>query len=155
MAGLYTCNWRPGLPVGADLHALLSATVYNKPVVCVLPTLRTSPEYAQIEQGGIADGMRWVLPPYSKDWWRYGELIEQMDKLGYWGRFHTPFTQGDLYWAGFTAHGMTGWNGTPDYYASAPTLIEAACYAAIMTDESGRAYLDAVPETDLLEIMRA
>lgn len=44
----------------------------------------------------------------------------------------SPFTEGDQWWVGLTPKGVTGWNGRPDIYVSAPTLTDAICEAVIL-----------------------
>ena len=55
---------------------------------------------------------------------------------GWWWQLQTdtnPFgddAAGALCYAGVTPHGVTGWNGTPDYYVGATTLGLAVCQVA-------------------------
>jgi hypothetical protein len=59
------------------------------------------------------------------------EVVEKMDKRGFWLRLVTPFDDGSLYHAGFTPLGVTGWNGRPDHEAAADTAPLAICKAAL------------------------
>lgn len=65
------------------------------------------------------------------------QVVEKMESLGHWCQTQTPFgaigslAAYDGYWAGFTPHGTTGWNGTPDHWTCAETLPLAICLAAL------------------------
>jgi hypothetical protein len=61
-------------------------------------------------------------------------VVVWMEQKGFWCQMRTPF---DVvggkwyngYWAGFTPHGTSGWNMTPDHWTSAETLPLAICLA--------------------------
>jgi len=64
------------------------------------------------------------------------QVVEKMQQHGFWCQMRTPFDVPggkwyDKYWAGFTPHGMSGWNGTPDNWTQADTLLIAICHAAL------------------------
>lgn len=63
------------------------------------------------------------------------DVTEDMHVRGYWCQMRTPFGTGehdDGYWAGFTPHLTTGWNGKPDNWTQAQTLPLAICRAALL-----------------------
>lgn len=60
-------------------------------------------------------------------------ILKSMEIAGYWARVTTPFTKDDLYSAGFTEQGVTGWNGTPDHHVRDKTLFGAVARAALLT----------------------
>lgn len=78
-------------------------------------------------------------PNYSTDIASAWKVVEKMEALGFWCQTQTPFgaiaslAAYDGYWAGFTPHGTTGWNGTPDHWTCAETLALAICMAALKT----------------------
>lgn len=60
-------------------------------------------------------------------------LRARKDGDRYWCEMRTPWMDGDQdYRAGFSLWGCTGWNGRPDYSASAPSLSRAICEAAVL-----------------------
>jgi len=65
-------------------------------------------------------------------WW----VVEKMEVRGFHWRLTTPFVAGDLYYAGLTPMGVTGWNGRPDNLASANLMPLAICRAALAAIES-------------------
>lgn len=77
---------------------------------------------------------------YSYDWHDLAFLLGVLERR-FHGLIKTPFVPGEMYWCGWTPHGMTGWNDRPDYYASGPTLPLAVCYAALLTTAEGAALL--------------
>lgn len=44
----------------------------------------------------------------------------------------SPFTSGASWFAGLTPHGVSGWNGSPDFMAEGSTEMEAVCKVALM-----------------------
>ncbi len=62
-------------------------------------------------------------------------VVEHMIGLGYHWKINTPFDprtrDGQLYHAGFTEWGVSGWNGRPDHRACGETLALAICRAAL------------------------
>lgn len=78
------------------------------------------------------------------DYWKPDECIDQawrlvvkVNSLGYWMRLHTPFSASEehYYSAGFTEHGVTGWNGRPDYLKTGKTAPEAILRAVYYLDK--------------------
>ena len=59
--------------------------------------------------------------------WEVVEKLQQQFHL----RLNSPFDFGDPYFAGFTPLGVTGFNGRPDFEASAPTAPLAICRTAL------------------------
>lgn len=58
-------------------------------------------------------------------------VVEAMAGRGYWARLTSPFTRGSAYFAGFTPHDFTGWNGRPDHLGGGDTMPLAICRAAL------------------------
>lgn len=56
-------------------------------------------------------------------------LVEKLNEQFHM-RLTTPFMPDCPYFAGFTPHGVTGWNGRPDIQAHAPTAAMAITLAA-------------------------
>lgn len=69
--------------------------------------------------------------PYTKDWNWMGQVIEKMSALGFYLKTHGPMEPGGLEHAGFTPHGVTGWNGRPDFGATGVTMPIAVGLAAL------------------------
>lgn len=77
------------------------------------------------------------VPEFSTDLTAAMQLAEQLTDRFHW-RIHSPFQQGDKWFAGLTPLGVTGWNGRPDYEAGANTLPEAlarVAYRALRGEE--------------------
>lgn len=75
-----------------------------------------------------------VIPLYSVSLEAMWLVIDEMYRRGFWCQMRTPFqagADGDGFWAGFTPHGTTGWNGKPDHWTSAETMPHAICLAAL------------------------
>jgi hypothetical protein len=75
-------------------------------------------------------------PLYSTDIRIAFRLAESMEKLGMWLKLASSFAPKDselgrLWNAGFTDHGVTGWNGRPDYHAQATTAARAIAESAL------------------------
>lgn len=84
------------------------------------------------DPGGYRIGPR----PYSTTSEAALFVIGQMESRGYWCQMRTPFgpvgtVSYDGYWAGFTPHQTTGWNGKPDSWTNAHSLALAICRAAL------------------------
>jgi hypothetical protein len=64
------------------------------------------------------------------------ELVDGMDRQGLWLTLTSPWVRitpaGDLWWAGFTKHGTTGWNGRADYKACGTTMEKAIFNAVVL-----------------------
>ncbi len=73
---------------------------------------------------------QYVLRPYSTSIGAAWEVVEKLNK-----KFHlrliSPFEPGEPYFAGFSPHGMTGWDGRPHFEAGADTAPLAICRAAL------------------------
>ncbi len=75
-----------------------------------------------------------AVPHYSTDIaaaWLVVEAMQTFNEDGYHAVLKTPFTLGNAYIAGFTPHGVTGWNGAPDFVGFATTAPHAICLAAL------------------------
>ncbi len=75
-----------------------------------------------------------IPPCYSTDIaaaWLVVEAMQTFNEDGYHAVLKTPFTLGNAYIAGFTPHGVTGWNGAPDFVGFATTAPHAICLAAL------------------------
>jgi hypothetical protein len=59
------------------------------------------------------------------------EVVEKINEKYHW-KLHSPFITGSEWFIGFTPHGVTGWNGTPDFNASGNTAPLAICRAALL-----------------------
>ena len=73
--------------------------------------------------------------PKCDNWKVAGLVIDKMQSRGLYLELRSPFApeRGLLRWhAGFTPHGVTGWNGRQDYHASAPTGPLAVARAAVL-----------------------
>ena len=89
---------------------------------------------AQMEAGGwktiwdaMADPADW--DPLH-DWNNMRDVVEKMNERYHW-RLQSPFTAGNLWWAGLTPHGMTGFNGRPDVQRGDASPARAICLAAL------------------------
>ena len=90
---------------------------------------------------------RWIwavtwCPRYSTNLRAAFEVVAEMQRRGYWLRILSPRIPGqDPWWAGFTPHGVTGWNGRPDHEESGATPMVAICLAAlgVVRDERAKA----------------
>lgn len=69
------------------------------------------------------------VPHYSTDLTAAMQLAEKLTDRFHW-RICSPFDQEGEWFAGLTPLGVTGWNGRPDYEASAYTLSVAISLAA-------------------------
>jgi hypothetical protein len=78
-----------------------------------------------------SDGTAPPLPAFSTDMAAAWRVVEKLATDGFYCRIDSPFEPGALYRAGFTPHGVTGWNGRPDFRAAADTAPLAICRAAL------------------------
>jgi hypothetical protein len=63
----------------------------------------------------------------------FGDVLDAMSRRGWWANLTTPFSPADgTCWVGFTPHGVTGWNGSPDHKVGDATLALAVCKAALL-----------------------
>lgn len=71
---------------------------------------------------------------YSEDVSSAMLVVRRLGELGYWCQMRTPLERDSEadYWAGFTPHSTTGWNGRPDHWTRAETLPLAICRAALL-----------------------
>lgn len=74
-----------------------------------------------------------VVPFYATDPAESKRVRERMAELGYWFRMQGPFLpdQPRGFYAGFTPHGVTGWNGVPDHWTTGDTEEMAVALAAL------------------------
>lgn len=75
-----------------------------------------------------------TVPYYSASLEAMWLVIDAMYQRGYWCQMRTPFqagADGDGFWAGFTPHGTSGWNGKPDHWTRADDMPHAICLAAL------------------------
>ena len=63
-------------------------------------------------------------------------VVAEMQSRGFHAVVKTPFTPANKYVAGFTPHGMTGWNGRPDFCAVESTAPLAICLATLKALEN-------------------
>ena len=65
-----------------------------------------------------------------------GKFLAALTERGWWVQIKTPFQpdapMGDLYWAGLTPLGTTGWSGRPDYYVGDVSLRGALWRATLL-----------------------
>lgn len=73
-----------------------------------------------------------VLTVYDGSSGAFWLIVTKLDSLGWHAKLQSPFTPGDRYWAGFTPHGVTGWNGRPDHEAGTGSMGRSVCLAALM-----------------------
>ncbi len=73
------------------------------------------------------------------------EVIDAMVGHGFWCQTQNAFApgSGDLCWAGFTPHGVTGWNGTPDNWTGTPSLNLSVCLSALAALKERRSEAEA------------
>ena len=69
-------------------------------------------------------------------WDHAGMLEAKMQERGFWLELKSPFFPGQPYFAGFTPHNTTGWNGVPDNQRAGPTGPAAIFEAAYATLEA-------------------
>ena len=58
-------------------------------------------------------------------------VVKEMEQRGFWMKLTSPFHPGLPWYAGFTPHDTTGWNGTPDHVGQGDTLETAILLAAL------------------------
>lgn len=68
----------------------------------------------------------------STNWTAAGHVVKKMNEEGYWLELNSPFYEGVPWFAGFTPHHTTGWNGIPDNNAPGQDAPEAICKAALL-----------------------
>jgi hypothetical protein len=82
-----------------------------------------------------------VYPEY--DSWEGVPLVEEaMAQRGHYLTLRSPFEPGQPYFAGFTPHGTTGWDGRPDHEApgaTAPLAVARAALLALLSEETANA----------------
>ena len=75
-----------------------------------------------------------IIPRYSTSIADAWSVVDTMERRGFWCEMRTPFMEpggDDGYWAGFTPHSTSGWNGRPDHWTRAESLPLAICLAAL------------------------
>jgi hypothetical protein len=134
------------LEAGADLDELVAERVMGWKlvpntayVVTVEAAIKAGKyEWDDAEGNYIADGLGYDHE-FSTDLAAAWQVVERMGKLGKWCQMRTPWGKGkddDGYWAGFTSHLTTGWNGKPDHWTQADTLPLAICRASLKATEA-------------------
>lgn len=71
------------------------------------------------------------LPHYSTDIKAAWEIVEKIAETHHW-EIKSPFYSGYKWFVGMSPHNCTGWNGRPDFQASAETAQLAICRAALL-----------------------
>lgn len=66
-------------------------------------------------------------------WNTVEQILSNMQERGYWCRLSSPFEPEEQWYAGFTPHGCTGWNGIPDNQMSGDSSSIAIMRAALLT----------------------
>ncbi len=66
-------------------------------------------------------------------------VVKAMAERGYWCRVQSSWERGKPCSVGFTPHGVTGWNGRPDFEAQDDAVERATCLAALAWVASGAA----------------
>lgn len=59
-------------------------------------------------------------------------IQNELEKRGFHMRLCSPFRPGEKWFAGFTKHGVTGFNGKPDFEAGATTPMRAIVIAGLL-----------------------
>lgn len=130
------------IPVGRELDALVAEKVMN--IHQEVPTREVSKTLGVFRgvEHPLAmwrdDRGYWFLdglPYYSTKIAAAWEVVEELHECGYWLQLRSPFGTGeanDGYWAGFTPHLMTGWNGWLGNWIQAQTAPIAICRAALL-----------------------
>lgn len=112
---------------GRELDALVAEHVMGWEKDATHPNLRGSGWWKEPDGSFNCE-----LPAYSTDPAASKLVRERMGELGYWCRLQTPFEKDSgEFFAGFTEHSFTGWNGRPDNQAGADTEELAVALAAI------------------------
>lgn len=71
------------------------------------------------------------IPNYTTDIAAAWLVVGELARRGYWLSLKSPFETDNAWSAGFTPHGMSGWNGRPDFAGFALTAPLAICLAAL------------------------
>ena len=85
--------------------------------------------YDSFDQGGY-----WHEWNPRTRWDHAGMLEAKLGECGFWLELKSPFFPGQPYFAGFTPHNTTGWNGVPDNKRAGdtgPAAIFEAAYATL------------------------
>ncbi len=106
------------------------------------------PEYAYTQAANLqrdaarADRSRLGAPTKRAAVPRYSDpeadpmpILRRMQELGWWASLKTPFlesSESEIWWAGFTPRGTSGWNGRPDHEVGDVSLPLAVCKAAVL-----------------------
>lgn len=117
----------PLLAAGPDLDMEVDRALFWQGTYSRIPTVgephrwfRSMPQPGNVEP----------FPHYSDNLGEAWLIVGKMSSDWHM-RLLSPFRKGDLWWAGFTPLGSTGWNGKPDHEASAETAPLAICRAAL------------------------
>lgn len=131
------------LAAGRDTDALIAEQVMGR----IIYRGPVPQEDLQI----LEDGGSWIgvpglglqpttetCPRYSTDIAAAFLVVAEMERRGFWCEMRTPFNQSERttcggYWAGFTPHEVSGWNGTADFWTPSATLPLSICRAALKT----------------------
>jgi hypothetical protein len=145
-----TIDWR-ALPAGHELDLLVAERVMGW--TWVETRVAGTNERARVfaAPGATTDDGTWTRADvrrnrnapnarYSTDIAAAWKVVGEMERRGFHARLKTPFDpKSDKvaveHHAGFTPHGMTGWNGLPDHRGFADTMPLAICRAALAAVE--------------------
>lgn len=103
------CTFRGPEREGEDLGYAVCREVFGY-------TSGSRDTFVEIERTGLPDPIR---------------VAVRMNELGYHLRLCSPFQPGQPWFAGFTPHGATGWNGRPDIEVGAKWARIAVSLAAL------------------------
>lgn len=135
---------QPGAELDARVHRDVMGRVWDESRcrVCGWPLARSDADF--MADGCIPDNCsmrpaprsRADAPPaYSTDIATAWTVAEKMGERGFHARICTPFEPDMPHFVGFTPHGVTGWNGRPDFSASGESAPLAICRAALVAAE--------------------
>lgn len=118
------------LDAGRELDALIALQVFRYTLDYEFADTLGAPCVRELRDQYDEWGM---LPHYSTDIADAWLVVEKMESCGWWCQMRTPFEgeNSDGYWAGFTPHSTTGWNGRPDHWTHADDMALAICRAAL------------------------
>lgn len=123
------------MQAGSELDVLILEKVFGFPSKKVFKAYEESSSFSYIPSGKPrrthsidARPVPWFSRSIDAAWM----IVEALEKRGLWCQMRTPFDD-DGYWAGFTPHNTTGWNGKPDHWTQAETMPLAICLAALKT----------------------
>lgn len=76
------------------------------------------------------------LPHYSTSIADAFQVVQAIEKRGFWMELKSPFDSDSPWFAGFTPHSTTGWNGLADFVGSGNNPAHAICVAALAVIKS-------------------